>query len=197
MKCVVTGAAGFIGSHLCEELLRLGHEVLGIDAFIPYYPRTLKYRNVAGALANPRYCLHHLDLRHDALEGVLADAEVIFHQVAMPGLKTSWTDLDTYWSCNVLATQRLLEAVRRAAPDLRRFMYASTSSVYGRFASGDEVLPTRPASPYGISKLAAENLCRAYSEAHRLPLVVLRYFSVRPAAAPGHGLPSVHPGLPP
>src|SRR2546421_713677 len=95
----------------------------------------------------------------------------------MPGLTRSWTDFDLYLSCNVTATQRLLEATCRR-PGLARFVYASTSSVYGRFASGDEGLPTRPISPYGVTKLAAENLCRAYAEERGLPLVVLRYFSV-------------------
>jgi UDP-glucuronate 4-epimerase len=95
----------------------------------------------------------------------------------MPGLPRSWTDFELYEGCNVLATQRLLKAVSRR-PWLRRFVYASTSSVYGRYASGDESLPTRPISPYGVTKLAAENLCRAYAEEHDLPLVVLRYFSV-------------------
>jgi nucleoside-diphosphate-sugar epimerase len=122
--------------------------------------------------------LHHLDLRHDTLDGVLTDAEVVFHLAAMPGLNRSWPDGENYWSCNVLACQRLLEAVRRVAPRLRRFICASTSSVYGLFASGDEILPTRAVSPYGISKLAGENLCRAYREAFGLPLVVLRYVSV-------------------
>jgi nucleoside-diphosphate-sugar epimerase len=96
----------------------------------------------------------------------------------MPGLTQSWTNFDLYSSCNIQATQRLLEAIRRCAPGLRRLIYASTSSVYGRFASGDETLPTRPISPYGVTKLAAETLCRAYGDTHGLPVVVLRYFSV-------------------
>jgi nucleoside-diphosphate-sugar epimerase len=94
----------------------------------------------------------------------------------MPGLSRSWTDFDLYESCNVNATHRLLEAVR--LPGVHRFIYASTSSVYGRYGSGDETLPTRPVSPYGVTKLAAENLCRAHAEELGLPLVVLRYFSV-------------------
>jgi nucleoside-diphosphate-sugar epimerase len=96
----------------------------------------------------------------------------------MPGLAKSWTDFELYNSCNLLATQRLLEAVRRCRPPLRRFILGSTSSVYGRFASGDESLPTCPISPYGVTKLAAEHLCRSYASAFGLPLVVLRYFSV-------------------
>ncbi len=178
MKCVVTGAAGFIGSHLCEALLRQGHEVTGIDAFIAYYAPEAKRRNLTTCLAHPAFRLATLDLRAADLTPALAGAEVVFHVGAMPGLTASWTDFDLYQSCNVVATQRLLEALRPAAGSLRRLVYASTSSVYGRFASGDEALPTRPISPYGVTKLAGEHLCRAYADAFGLPVVVLRYFSV-------------------
>jgi nucleoside-diphosphate-sugar epimerase len=178
MKCIVTGAAGFIGSHLCEGLLRNGHQVLGLDAFVPYYPPTVKQHNLAIALAQPEFRFEAIDLRHDELDGRVAEADVVFHLAAMPGLAQSWTDFDGYWSCNVLGTQRLLEAVRRSARRLQRFVYASTSSVYGRFASGDEGLPTKPISPYGVTKLAAEHLCRAHAETFGLPLVALRFFSV-------------------
>jgi nucleoside-diphosphate-sugar epimerase len=177
MKCLVTGAAGFIGSHLCERLLRDGHAVVGLDAFIPYYPRPLKEANLQSARGNAAFAFRAADLRTDPLDGLLQGVEVVFHLAAMPGLAQSWTDFDLYESCNVTATQRLLEAVRRG-PGVRRFVYASTSSVYGRYASGDETLPARPISPYGVTKLAAENLCRAFAEEQGLPLVVLRYFSV-------------------
>ncbi len=177
MKCLVTGAAGFIGSHLCERLLGEGHTVVGVDAFIPYYPRDLKEANLAPARAHRAFTFRELDLRHGPLDGLLDDIAAVFHLAAMPGLAASWTDFDLYQTCNLTATQRLLEAAR-GRTGLRRFVYASTSSVYGRYGSGDEGLPARPISPYGVTKLAAENLCRAYAEELELPLVVLRYFSV-------------------
>jgi nucleoside-diphosphate-sugar epimerase len=178
MRCVVTGAAGFIGSHLCEHLLAQGHEVHGIDAFVPYYPAAVKLRNLDLALAHSRFRFHRLDLRYDPLAPAIAGADVIFHLAAMPGLTRSWTDFDGYWTCNVLATQRLLEAVRRSESPIRRIVYASTSSVYGENACGDETRPTEPVSPYGVTKLAAEQLCRSYAAAHGVPVVTLRYFSV-------------------
>jgi nucleoside-diphosphate-sugar epimerase len=178
MKCIVTGAAGFIGSHLCEELLRCGHKVTGLDAFIPSYPQVVKHRNLLDLLRHPNLRFYRVDLRSDPIDELLADAEVIFHLAAIPGLSQSWSDLDTYWTCNVLATQKLLEAIHRCGPPLHRFLYASASAVYGRTAAGDESLPTNPVSPYGITKLAAEQMCRAYAEAQHIPIVTLRYFSV-------------------
>ncbi len=177
MKCLVTGAAGFIGSHLCEHLLKVGHHVIGLDAFIPFYPRAAKEANLSSFRGHPAFRFHPLDLRCDPLDDALAGVEAIFHIAAMPGLTRSWSDFDLYESCNVTGTQRLLEAVR-GMTTLRRFVYASTSSVYGRYGSGDETLPARPISPYGVTKLAAENLCRAHAEECGLPLIVLRYFSV-------------------
>jgi nucleoside-diphosphate-sugar epimerase len=177
MKCLVTGAAGFIGSYLCEQLLQDGHEVVGLDAFIPYYPRPVKEVNLAAARAQRGFTFHELDLRTAELGQVLEGVDVIFHLAAMAGLTRSWTDFDLYESCNVVATHRLLEAAGQMS-HLYRFLYVSTSSVYGRYASGDETMITRPISPYGVTKLAAEQLCRAHAEEKRLPLVVLRYFSV-------------------
>ena len=177
MRSLVTGAAGFIGSHLCERLLALGHEVTGLDAFVPYYPRPLKERNLTDALRHPKYRFLPLDLRTDDLKSAVEGAEVIYHLAAMPGLVASWTDFDSYLSCNVTATQRLLEAVKESQ-SLKRLVYGSTSSVYGKFASGDETLPTKPVSPYGVTKLAGEHLARAHLEIYGTPVVVLRFFSV-------------------
>lgn len=178
MKCLVTGAAGFIGSHLCEKLLDLGHVVHGLDSFVPYYDRNLKERNLQVAKKHPQYRFHELDLRTDNLNELVSGADAIFNLAAMPGLTQSWVDFEGYWTCNALATKRLLEAVQHHAPRLHRFIQVSTSSVYGKFASGDEMLPTRPISPYGVTKLAAEQLCSAFADAFKLPIVVLRYFSV-------------------
>jgi nucleoside-diphosphate-sugar epimerase len=177
MKCLVTGAAGFIGSHLCERLLQDGHSVVGLDCFIPYYPLSVKTTNLTEARKHAAFSFLTLDLRTDPLGDALGGVDAVFHLAAMPGLTRSWIDFDLYESCNVTATQRLLEAARQAG-GLERLIYVSTSSVYGRFGSGDEMLPTRPISPYGATKLAAEHLCRAYAEEQGLPVVVLRYFSV-------------------
>jgi nucleoside-diphosphate-sugar epimerase len=174
---LVTGAAGFIGSHLREHLLTQGHTVLEIDAFRPAYPRAVKEANLATPRQHPAFHFIPLDLRCDPLDKSLDGVEAVFHLAAMPGLVNSWIDFDLYPSCNLTATQRLLEGVCRR-PGLTKFIYASTSSVYGRYASGDEALPLRPISPYGVTKLAAETLCRAYAEELGLPLVILRYFSV-------------------
>lgn len=177
MKCLVTGAAGFVGSHLCERLLADGHTVVGVDAFIPYYPRPDKEANLLQARSYPSFTFHELDLRQECLDPILDGVEAIFHLAAMPGLPRSWTEFDLYLGCNVTGTQRLVEGARQL-PSLHRFVFASTSSVYGRYGSGDETMPTRPISPYGVTKLAAENLCRAFAEEFAVPVVVLRYFSV-------------------
>jgi nucleoside-diphosphate-sugar epimerase len=173
---VVTGAAGFVGSHLCERLIAEGDTVVGIDAFIPYYPRALKERNLAGLLTSPRFVFHEADLRSAELEPLLDKADIVFHTAAMAGLLKSWLQFEEYMTCNVLATQRLLAAA--VATKVGHFLHCSTSSVYGRFATGDESAPLAPISPYGITKLAAEQLCRAYGEQDGLRFTILRLFSV-------------------
>ncbi|MFM8272958.1 MAG: NAD-dependent epimerase/dehydratase family protein [Gemmata sp.] len=177
MKCIVTGAAGFIGSHLCERLLADGHAVAGIDCFTDYYARGVKERNLAGAREHKHFTFHELDLSQGVPKAVVDGAEWVFHLAAMAGLTRSWLDFDTYNRHNLTATHRLLESLKGSAT-LKRVIYASTSSVYGKYASGDEALPTRPSSPYGITKLAAEQLCRVYGDEFGVPSVVLRYFSV-------------------
>jgi len=177
MRCVVTGAAGFIGSHLCERLLADGHSVTGVDCFTDYYPRTVKERNLTELLDHPQFTFRELDLSDGVPAGIVSGANWVFHLAAMAGLTRSWVDFDLYNRHNLTATHRLLESLK-GSPSLKRMIYASTSSVYGKYASGDESLPTRPSSPYGITKLAGEQLCRVYGDEHGVPAVVLRFFSV-------------------
>jgi UDP-glucuronate 4-epimerase len=176
VRIVVTGAAGFIGSTLAEACLADGHEVIGLDAFIPYYPREVKEANLADLCQDPHFRFAELDLRTDDVDPWLEGADAIIHEAAMAGLMRSWTDLDLYVSCNLLATNRLIEAAIRAK--VGRFVFASTSSVYGREAVGDEDRALEPVSPYGITKLAGEKLVLAHVEAAGLPAVIIRYFSI-------------------
>ncbi len=175
-RSIVTGAAGFIGSHLSEALVERGHEVVGVDAFIPYYPRTFKEQNLKGLLSQKAFQFHELDLRTSELRDVVRGADVIFHLAAMAGLMKSWSDFQSYSSCNAEATQRLLDAARDEA--IPHFIYVSTSSVYGKEATGPEDSTLAPFSPYGITKLAGEQLCRAYEANFNVPITILRYFSV-------------------
>lgn len=175
-SCLVTGAAGFIGSHLCEGLLADGHEVTGIDAFIPYYPRPVKEANLAVCRQHDRFRFIEEDLRTADVRRLTADAGTIFHLAAMPGLMRSWSDFDLYATCNMTATQRLLEAARDNR--VAHVIHVSTSSVYGKEATETEDAPLQPFSPYGITKLAAEHLCRAFEANFGLPVTILRYFSV-------------------
>ena len=175
-RCLVTGCAGFIGSHLCEALLAKGHEVVGVDAFIPYYPRPVKETNLQPARKNRRFAFHEADLRTADLRALVEGCDVIFHEAAMAGLMKSWSDFDLYSTCNLTGTKRLLEAARDAKTP--HVIHVSTSSVYGKEATGPEDSPLTPFSPYGITKLGAENLCRAFEANFGLPVTILRYFSV-------------------
>ncbi len=174
--CLVTGAAGFVGSHLAERLTSDGHTVHGIDAFIPYYPRTHKEANLVDLRQRKNFHLHEADLRSAELSPILDEVEVVFHLAAQAGLRRSWSDFDSYMTCNIQATQRLLEAA--VAAHVTHFINISTSSAYGRFATGNEESPLDPVSPYGITKLAAEQLCRAYEKNYELPVTICRLFSV-------------------
>jgi nucleoside-diphosphate-sugar epimerase len=179
MRCLVTGAAGFVGSSLCDALLGQGHEVIGLDCFLDYYPRLIKERNLSAARDFERFTFAEADLLEADLPALLEDAEIVFHLAAQPGVRASWgTTFDRYSDNNVLATQRLLEACRTTRP--RRIVFASSSSVYGN----PDRLPvkesdqTRPISPYGVTKLAAEHLCSLYYTNFQVPTVCLRYFTV-------------------
>jgi nucleoside-diphosphate-sugar epimerase len=175
VKVVVTGAAGFIGSHLAERLAALGHAVRGIDCLTDFYPSALKERNAAAVRASGAD-LRLLDLAADDLTGAVHDAEIIFHLAAQPGLSPGST-FESYVRDNLTATHRLLEAARGAGA-LRGFLYISTSSVYGADATGDETTEPRPTSYYGVTKLAAEQLTLAATRDRGFPACSLRLFSV-------------------
>ncbi|MCE7938313.1 nucleotide sugar epimerase [bacterium] len=175
-RCVVTGAAGFIGSHLVDRLLDAGHAVVGVDSFTDYYPRAIKERNLAAARGRPGFTFVEADLRTCDIAPLIDGADTVFHLAAMAGLLQSWSAFDAYLSCNVLATQRLLDAARQARPG--HLVHVSTSSVYGLDSTGAEDRPREPMSPYGVTKLAAEHLVFAYARNFDLPVTVLRYFSI-------------------
>jgi nucleoside-diphosphate-sugar epimerase len=178
MQCVVTGVAGFIGSHLAEQLIAKGHNVIGIDRFSDYYDPSIKKSNLDSLAKSDRFHLIRKDVRSLTVRE-LANTQVIFHLAAQPGVRGSWgKSFQTYVFDNVLATQKLLELSRHLK--LKRFIYASSSSVYGQVGQesireGDQ---TKPYSPYGVTKLAAENLCTTYHDNHSIPVVMLRYFTV-------------------
>lgn len=182
---LVTGAAGFIGSHLTEYLLHENYPVLGLDAFTDFYAREVKEQNIRAARGNPGFTFVEADLRTADLRDLLTRYEVryIFHEAGQAGVRPSWgKDFYPYVERNILATQVLLEAVA-GLPDpgqIRKFVFASSSSIYGdaeRLPTGEDDLP-RPISPYGVTKLAAEHLCFLYAKQYGLPIVALRYFSV-------------------
>ena len=177
VRVVVTGAAGFVGSHLVEALLRDGCEVVAVDCLLPdSYDPAVKAENLERVSGLPGVEVHIRDLRTDRLDDVLHDADAVINEAAMPGLMRSWTDFELYASCNLLAVDRLLRAAEDAGVD--RFVQISTSSVYGEYAVGDERQPTEPFSPYGVSKLAAEKLVLAHVANFGLPALILRYFSL-------------------
>ncbi len=179
MRALVTGCAGFIGSHLTESLLSDGHHVVGIDCFNDNYGRPLKLQNLKAAQGWESFEFVPIDLARGELDDLTRDVDVIFHLAAEPGVRSSWgMRFETYSRNNVLATQCVLEAAA-ANPDVR-VVYASSSSVYGDaedFPTQEHARP-RPHSPYGVTKLAAEHLALLYSANLGLDVVCLRYFSV-------------------
>lgn len=179
MRCLVTGVAGFIGSTLAEKLIATGDEVVGIDSLTDYYSPELKHANLRD-LRSDRFRFVEADLTEVDLHTLLSDIDVVFHLAGQPGVRRSWgSEFSRYVRENIEATQLLLEAAKDA-PHLHRFVFSSSSSVYGdaeRYPTSEESLP-RPRSPYGVTKLAAEHLCSLYAENFGIPTVSLRYFTV-------------------
>jgi UDP-glucose 4-epimerase len=178
-KVIVTGAAGFIGSHLCDRLVERGDEVVGVDCFTDYYARGTKERNVDAARGHAGFRLVDADLSEADLPALLGDASIVYHLAAQAGVRASWgREFELYLRHNVRATQRLLEALKGRSGV--RLVFASTSSVYGKRAP----LPTpedatlQPNSPYGATKVTCEHLCALYAENWGLDYCSLRYFTV-------------------
>lgn len=174
VKVLVTGCAGFIGSSIVDELLKRNYEVIGVDALRDYYSRSLKEKNIENAIRDEHFIFEEGDL----LDVNLPNVEYVIHEAAQAGVRTSWGEgFDIYAKDNILVTQRLLEHYKSS--DIKKFVFASSSSVYG-----DSELPMRedrllkPVSPYGVSKLAAENLCYLYFKNYSVPTISLRYFTV-------------------
>lgn len=180
MKVLVTGCAGFIGSFLCERLVADGIDVVGVDALTDYYDPRIKLSNLELLKSQKRFSFIHRDIVQDDISDIIRDPEYIFHLSARPGVRTSWgKDFDRYVRDNVIATQRLLEAALHAQ-NLKKFVFASSSSVYGQFKADKvkEDHPTQPFSPYGVTKLAAEQLCEVYAQNYGLNVTRLRLFTV-------------------
>ena len=178
MKSLITGVAGFIGSHLAEKLLQAGHEVLGVDKFLDNYPREFKDSNLAFIARHSQFTFLNQDLLASDLKNLMSGVNYVFHLAGQPGVRSSWgRDFAKYSENNLMATQMLLEAAKELK--LAKFVYTSTSSVYG----DTDDLPmreegrTRPVSPYGVSKLAAEHLCYLYWQAFGVPTVSVRLFT--------------------
>lgn len=175
---LVTGAAGFVGSHLAERLVGDGWQVMGVDCFTNYYARSMKEQNLAALRGQPGFSFVEADLVSADLNPLLADRDVVFHLAGQAGVRASWgTSFEVYTQNNVLATQRLLEAVKRRNP---QFVYASSGSIYGDADALPirEDTPPRPVSPYGVTKLAGEHLCHLYGTNFGVSTVRLRYFVV-------------------
>jgi nucleoside-diphosphate-sugar epimerase len=179
VKVVVTGAAGFIGSHLTETLLGAGHDVVGIDCFTDYYERARKEKNLEASRAHAKFSFEEVDLVDADLRPILDGAGVVYHLAGQPGVRPSWgSQFDQYVRDNIVATQRLLECLKGSR--IQRVVFAGSSSVYGdaeMFPTKETALP-RPVSPYGVTKLAAEHLTHLYTRNFGLPAVSVRYFTV-------------------
>jgi nucleoside-diphosphate-sugar epimerase len=180
MTSIVTGAAGFIGSNLVEALLEQGETVIGVDHFNDYYDPALKWGNLDRFAHHPNFRLLESDIQTLNWNRLLTGVDVIYHQAAQAGVRASWGDsFRAYTERNINATQVILEAAKDAK-DLKRLVYASTSSVYGNAETlpTSELIPPQPVSPYGITKLATEQLCSLYHENFGVPFTSLRYFTV-------------------
>lgn len=180
MNILITGVAGFIGSHLAERLLKEGYSLRGIDSLTNYYPRKFKEDNIKNLLCSKNFQFIEQDLRYCDLSILLKDIDIIFHQSAQAGVRSSWgQNFSIYIEQNILVTQRLLEFIKNYS--VKKFIYASSSSVYGDITEHlimREDLKPQPISPYGVTKLAGEQLAYLYWKNYNIPTTALRYFTV-------------------
>ena len=177
---IVTGVAGFIGSHLAEALLKQGAEVIGIDCFNDYYSPQLKHSNVINLKQYPGFKLINANIQELNWQQLLQSVDVVYHQAAQAGVRASWgQDFHHYTERNINATQAILEGAKQVK-SLKRIVYASSSSIYGDAITmpTPETLCPQPVSPYAITKLAGERLCWLYQQNFGIPVTALRYFTV-------------------
>ncbi|WP_400163733.1 NAD-dependent epimerase/dehydratase family protein [Brevibacillus sp. TJ4] len=178
-KVLVTGCAGFIGSHLTQRLLQDGFQVTGVDGFLDNYDVAEKTHNLMEIGNHPGFTFHSALLQEQRWKEWLDGVEVVYHLAALPGVRSSWgTAFSEYVSHNILATQALLEACLKL-PKPPVIVASSSSSVYGTMGGmTDESAPLQPLSPYGVTKQAMEQICQVYVKAYGLPVTLLRYFTV-------------------
>jgi len=180
LRVFLTGVAGFIGSHLSESMLDAGYEVIGVDSFTQYYSREQKMSNLSGSLNKKNFEFIEGDILDLSLESLLDRSDAILHLAAQPGVRPSWSEFDIYVKNNVLVTKRLLDAVANDKRRKKKFVFASSSSVYGdaeSFPTVETVTP-KPVSPYGITKDTCEKLCHVYHKTYSIPVAMLRFFTV-------------------
>ena len=177
IKVTVTGACGFIGSHLTKQLIERGFHVVGVDCLDDnLYSRSVKESRLKALKQLSNFDFANINIATDELDSSISDSKFVFNLAAIPGQVLSWKLFDKYVESNILGTKKVIDSCIRNK--VTKIIHASTSSVYGKFAVGDELQDTKPISPYGITKLAAENLLFALTSSNNLDFTILRYFSV-------------------
>ncbi len=179
MKILVTGCAGFIGSHLCKRLLDDGYDVVGVDALTDFYNPDIKRKNMKSFINHKRFLLKQNNILDLELQNEVKEIEILYHLAGQPGVRDSWgNNFNGYVVNNILTTQRLLELMKKSK-NIKKFVYASSSSVYGQIdvEKVNEGYRTKPFSPYGVTKLAGEHLTSLYQENFNVPTISLRFFS--------------------